>query len=155
LSLATAAALRSFIRPELVRADSACSDADELLSEVAELLARGQAGARGAEILAGLRERERLGTTAIGNGCAIPHARLARLAAPVLVVIRSVRGIDFGAPDGGAVRLFFGLGTPASSPGAHLQVLSAIARWVRVEEHRSALLAAPDAAAMAAVLESA
>jgi mannitol/fructose-specific phosphotransferase system IIA component (Ntr-type) len=138
-----------------VRTDVAVDDAEGMLGAIAALLAAGQPGAGEAEIRTALRERERLGSTAVGGGCAIPHARLARFRDPVLVVARARGEIDFGAPDGRPVRLFFGLGVPATPPGSHLAILSAIARSLRRDELRRALVEAPDAAAICAVLEAA
>ena len=127
-------------------------DADSALRELAEIIAPACPVCGVETIRRGLADRERLGSTAIGDACAIPHVRLAALRETVLAVARSEKGIDFGAADGRPVRLFFGLAVPAGAAGPHLKVLSAIARWLRDPLRRDDLLAAPDAAAMRGVL---
>ena len=147
-----APSIHSWIRPELVRSDINASDADGALREIAGILASACPVCGMDTILRGLRDRERLGSTAVGAGCAIPHLRLAALRETVLAVGRTAEGIAFGAPDGKPVRLLFGLAAPAGAASPHLKVLSAIARWLRDPQHREDLLSAPDAAAMRVVL---
>lgn len=72
--------------------------------------------------------RERLQSTGLGNGVAVPHARLEGLAAPVLAVGFSQPGIDFDAPDGEPAKLIFLLLTPADDPEVQLEILSDMAR---------------------------
>ena len=147
-----APSIRTWIRPELVRPDLRAADAEEALREMAKLLAAACPVCSVDAILRGLRDRERLGSTATGDGCAIPHVRLADLREAVLAVARSEREIEFGAPDGRPVRLFFGLAVPAGGASPHLKALAAIARWLRDPRHREDLLEAPDQAAMLGVL---
>jgi mannitol/fructose-specific phosphotransferase system IIA component (Ntr-type) len=88
-----------------------------------------------------LLARDRLDTTCLGNGVALPHARTEHVKAMVLAVGRSDTGItvdDKSEP----VRLFFMLGTPKSSPGDYLAVVSALCRLLREAATREALLAA-------------
>ena len=88
-----------------------------------------------------LLARDRLDTTCLGNGIALPHARTEHVKAMVLAVGRSDAGItvdDNSEP----VRLFFMLGTPKSSPGDYLAVVSALCRVLRESATREALLAA-------------
>ena len=67
--------------------------------------------------------RERLGSTALGNGCAIPHGRLVSLAAPAVVLLRTKSPINYDAPDGKPVRLFMTILVPTENPQAHLVLL--------------------------------
>jgi nitrogen PTS system EIIA component len=147
-----APSIRDWIRPGLVHCDLHAADADGALREIAGILASACPVCGADAIFRGLRDRERLGSTAVGGGCAIPHLRLAALRETMLAVVRSAEGIAFGAPDGRPVRLFFGLAAPAGAASPHLRVLSSIARWLRDPRHRDALLGAPDAAAMRAAL---
>ena len=105
---------------------------------IAELRARDKAGALRElvevlpvdreQALAALWERERLGSTAIGQGVAIPHARLAGLSRPVASFGRSPEGVEFDSLDGRPVHFIFCLLAPEGAPVAHLRVLARMAR---------------------------
>jgi Kef-type K+ transport system membrane component KefB/mannitol/fructose-specific phosphotransferase system IIA component (Ntr-type) len=86
--------------------------------------------------------REALMSTGIGNGMAVPHARLLNLNAPLVVIGQSRRGLDFDAPDAELVRLVFLILTPRDDQGAQLQILGSIARLVRDPQVREELFAA-------------
>ena len=88
---------------------------------------------------AAVREREELMGTGLGSGLAVPHARLANLAKPVLVFGRSVHGIEWDAPDGLPVHLIFLLLTPIADDGLQLQILAALARAMSHEDVRAQL----------------
>ncbi len=79
------------------------------------------------EILAGLLKREKIGSTAMGDGVAIPHARIAELKEAVLFVGISRQGINFSSPDGKPVQLVTLFLTPLLESGTHLKILSKIA----------------------------
>lgn len=79
------------------------------------------------EILESLRARERLGTTAFGNGVAIPHARMSQAAGAAAAFIQLDEGIDFGALDERPVDLIFALVVPEDSNEEHLHILAQIA----------------------------
>lgn len=87
-------------------------------------------------------EREELMGTAAGEGVAIPHARLAELATPRLVVGRSAAGVEWDAPDGAPVHLVFMILTPAGEDASQLNILRTVARAMRSRENREALLTA-------------
>ncbi len=105
---------------------------EDAFAELARRLA--DAGAiRDAETLERrLSERERLGSTTLGSGVAIPHLKLAGLADPIVAVGAFPAGVDFGAPDGVPVRLIFLVLSPADSPALHLQILARISRLLRL-----------------------
>jgi mannitol/fructose-specific phosphotransferase system IIA component (Ntr-type) len=88
-----------------------------------------------------LLARDRLDTTSLGNGVALPHARTEHVSEIVLAVGRSDAGIAFNQA-GELVRLFFVLGTPKSKPGEYLAVVSALCRLLRDPAIREALLGA-------------
>ncbi|MBS0661920.1 MAG: PTS sugar transporter subunit IIA [Verrucomicrobia bacterium] len=89
-----------------------------------------------------LLARDRLDTTCLGNGVALPHARTEHVRQIVLAVGRSDTGIPFDAA-GEIVKLLFVLGTPKSKPGDYLAVVSALCKLLRDPADRAALLAAP------------
>jgi mannitol/fructose-specific phosphotransferase system IIA component (Ntr-type) len=87
-----------------------------------------------------LVEREELGSTAIGQGVAIPHCKMENLDRVVMAVGLSRRGVDFESEDGKPVRLFFLIVSPADRPAAHLRSLAAISKWVKADRHVERLL---------------
>jgi mannitol/fructose-specific phosphotransferase system IIA component (Ntr-type) len=74
--------------------------------------------------------------TGIGNGLAVPHARLRGLAAPVVTVGLSTAGVDFDAPDGTPAHVIFLILTPVLDDGAQLEILADIATTFKVKEIR-------------------
>jgi len=78
-----------------------------------------------------LLERERLGSTGIGDGIAIPHGKLNDIGDLVLSFGRSIEGIDFESMDGKPVHLFFLLVAPETCAGIHLRALAKIARLLK------------------------
>ncbi|PTX91716.1 PTS sugar transporter subunit IIA [Opitutus sp. ER46] len=86
-----------------------------------------------------LLARDRLDTTSLGNGVALPHARTEHVKKIVMAVGRSESGIPFEA-NGETVRLFFMLGTPKTKPGDYLAVVSALCKLLRDPADRQALL---------------
>jgi PTS system fructose-specific IIC component len=80
------------------------------------------------ELLAAVLAREAAGSTGIGEGVAIPHARSSRVSAPLLAIGRAAAPIDFHAADGKPVTLVFLLAVPAAEPSFHLKTLAAISR---------------------------
>ncbi len=95
-----------------------------------------------------LLARERVGSTAIGEGIAVPHGKVPGLPALRASLGRSTAGIDFHSADSRPTHLFVALFSPAASPGVHLLALSRIARVFKSPSLRESLLAARDAADM-------
>lgn len=122
-----------------------------VLAELAAPVARGL-GLDAAQLAAALAAREKLSSTGVGDGVAIPHARVKGLAQLVCCLGRAREGVDFHAIDGRPVRLFLALFAPEGGAGAHLQALSRISRIFKGAGFREAALAAPDAAALRELL---
>ena len=72
--------------------------------------------------------REAAGSTGLGNGVAIPHARSPRVSTPILALGRTSRSIEFESADGKPVSLVFLLAVPMADPKVHLKVLAALSR---------------------------
>lgn len=89
-----------------------------------------------------LFEREKLGSTGIGEGIAIPHGKITRLDQLILSFGRSAVGIDFDAMDGKPVHLFFLLIAPENSAGQHLKTLAKISKMLKDGVFRTKLMAA-------------
>ena len=107
------------------------ADGREALAALASLLVDAGHIPEGTDIVSNLESREELGSTGVGNGVAIPHVRLKNLPSFRMALGRSVEGVDFNAPDGKPVHLFFLLVTPEDSPGGHLKVLARISRLMK------------------------
>jgi PTS system nitrogen regulatory IIA component len=91
--------------------------------------------------------RERMGSTGLGHGVAIPHGRIKGLKEAMGAFIRIKSPIPFEAPDGHPVNLIFVLLVPEKANDLHLQILGELAQLFSEREMRSALTSAPDAAA--------
>jgi nitrogen PTS system EIIA component len=105
---------------------------EDALSEMAAALEKAGVVRNGAEVTRRLLERERIGSTGLGAGLAIPHCKLRELADVVVAVGVSRIGIDFHAADGIPVTLVFLVLSPADAPGLHLQALARISRIIRM-----------------------
>lgn len=107
---------------------------DELAAPVAELMHIDHG-----EIVRVLTERERMGSTGIGKGIAIPHGKLGGLENLVVGFGLSRRGVDFDAIDGRASDIFFLLLSPDNSTGLHLRFLARISKTLKEENFRENL----------------
>lgn len=123
------------------------ADRDGALAELAGCIARNHRVDRDA-LFSAVLERERLGSTGIGDGIAIPHCKLRGAETFFLGFGRSEAGIDFHALDGRPVHLMFLLLAPEDTVGAHLKMLARISRILKSPATRRSLLEAADAAAI-------
>ena len=119
----------------------------ELATRAADLRGRSER-----EVLDVLMQRERLGSTGIGSGIAIPHGKLAKLERLFGLFARLDRPIDFEALDGQPVDLMFLLLAPEAAGADHLKALARVARLLRDSEVAHKLRDARDAEAIYAVL---
>ncbi len=126
--------------------DVEADDKRHLLDQAAVLLEE-QTGIERGRILDSLLARERLGSTGLGQGIAIPHGRIRGLGTPVGALLRTRAAVAFDAPDGAPVRLMFVLLVPEKSTELHLQILSELAQMLSDRAVRAELCAVPDAAA--------
>lgn len=142
--------LTELLSPDRIKVPLAASDKAGVLRELTELLAA-VAGTEPAPLLAAVLAREEVLSTGIGHGIAIPHAK-AEVSQLSVVCGSTSRGIEFDALDAEPVRLFFLLIGPESAAGEHVKALSRIARLVRRESVRDALLGAAHPAAFYQIL---
>jgi PTS system nitrogen regulatory IIA component len=119
--------ITSLLSPDRVVCCDDIGSKKRLLEELAELLGSSSQQLPQQEIYDSLLNRERLGSTGLGKGVALPHGRLASLAEPVCAFIKVDPAVDFDAADGQPVDLVFSLLVPEDSTEEHLQVLSTIA----------------------------
>ena len=119
--------ISSLISPERVTRRGGITSKKRVLEHVSELLARETARLGWEEIFDSLVNREKLGSTGLGKGVALPHGRMALLDKPVCAFLKLDRPVDFDAADNQPVDLVFALLVPENSTEEHLQVLSMIA----------------------------
>ena len=123
--------------------DSPTTSAVVALEQLAKILSI-NAGVESGHIYRALAAREAQGSTAIGSGVAVPHARLPLLDSPAVAALRSQQAIDFSAPDGVGVRIFVAVLVPESGTLEHLEILSRIAARLAQEDLRQRLLQVGD-----------
>jgi fructose-specific phosphotransferase system IIA component len=123
-----------------VRLNLVARNKEEAITEMAELLVEAGKIADSTSLIHALTKRERMVSTGIGEGIAIPHAMLAEVHETVLALGRKKEGLSFGALDRKPVRLIFLLVGPENQATTHLQVLSRLARFLRDPGFRDMLL---------------
>ncbi len=136
--------LLQLIGPDRIFTGLRAEDAKSALRQVAELIAPA-AGIDAKTIHEALLEREKLGSTSIGDGFAIPHCKCQGMDEIVVAVARLEEPVGFGGPADEPVRCLFVVLSPPDQPAAHLQVLSQIARVLKRREVRRRLLEAESA----------
>ena len=147
-------AIGELIGPDQVVVGLRVADKAQLLSE----LSRRAAAALSLEqpaLLRALQAREQLGSTGLGRGFALPHARLQQLPRIYALLARLGRPIDYEAVDDKPVDLVVLLLTPESAASQHLATLAALSRPFRDEAFVQQVRKAPDAAALHRVLAGA
>ncbi|MBL8514530.1 MAG: PTS sugar transporter subunit IIA [Betaproteobacteria bacterium] len=105
-----------------------------------------------AAVFDALMARERLGSTGLGLGVAIPHGRIRQLRDVIAIFVRPTVAIPFDAPDGQPVELVFAMLVPEHANEQHLSLLSELAQMFGDDAFRETLLRAPDAPALHALL---
>jgi PTS system nitrogen regulatory IIA component len=118
------------------------------LFEQAGLLFENQHGVARSAVFDSLFAREKLGSTGLGQGVAIPHGRIKGLKEALCAFIRLAQPVPFDAPDGNPVSLAFVLLVPEQATERHLQVLSELAQMFSDKSLREAMGRAPDAGAL-------
>lgn len=121
---------------KLILSDLTSKTKKSVLEELVSHLAQNEKKVHQEELLKALLEREKLGSTGINDGVAIPHGKLKNIDNLLAVFGRSREGVDFGALDGKPSHLFFLLVAPESSAGAHLKALARISRIAKSEIFR-------------------
>ncbi|MDO5603837.1 MAG: PTS sugar transporter subunit IIA [Paracoccus sp. (in: a-proteobacteria)] len=145
--------LSTIVRPGAVRVYPQASSKKRLFQDIAELA--GQVyGLDISQTLDALQERESLGPTGVGNGVALPHARLHGLNEVVGVFVKLDKPLGFDAVDRQPVDLILALFAPKGSGVDHLKALALVSRTLRDSDLRDKLRANSDPAALHAILSS-
>ncbi|HZP44346.1 MAG TPA: PTS sugar transporter subunit IIA [Candidatus Binataceae bacterium] len=138
--------IAEILAPQYVIAELTAETKPQILLELAKRLAEGQKQVSLNDLKAVLSERERLGSTAIGDGIAIPHGKVPGIQQIVGTFGRSTKGVDFDSLDGKPTHLFFLLVAPEDSASLHLKALARVSRLFRDNAFRENLMKAKDAA---------
>jgi PTS system nitrogen regulatory IIA component len=145
--------LSEFLRPDFVVPRLAGRDVEGVIGEVSACA--GAADVAPEEIVAlKLLEREKLHTTVMGSGLAIPHATVPGLTEPVIGVALAGEPIAFGPEDADPVRVFIVLLSPPGSEREHVKLLARICRLMRHDRFVDQLEAAEDASGIIRVIEA-
>jgi PTS system nitrogen regulatory IIA component len=135
--------ITELLEPSAVVPDITATTKPAVLEELARTLVPGPEGLDLDTVVEVLMERERLGSTGIGDSVAIPHGKLANLTGLKLAFGRSLKGVDFNSVDGKPSHLFFLLLAPINSAGLHLKALAMISRMLMSVSFRENLMQAP------------
>lgn len=139
--------IAELLTPDRVVCDVGVGSKKRVLELLSSLMADVAPGLTEREIFNGLLARERLGSTGLGKGIAIPHGRFEHVDSAVGAVIKLTKGVDFDSVDGESVDLVFALMVPKEATDEHLQLLASLAEMFSSAEFLTQLreAASPDA----------
>ena len=142
--------LKRLLQPQNVLVNVPANCKRDVLQKLSQLGAEAS-GLSQEDILSTLSEREKLGSTGIGGGIAIPHGKLRGVDAMTAVLIQLDHPVDFDSVDDEPVDLLFLLLAPEDANALHLKALSKVARLMRSQEVRNAMRGANSAEALYAI----
>ena len=145
--------MSQLLKKELIKLEIDSRDKESAIKELAELMRNSSEVADADLFLHDVYEREQLGSTGVGEGIALPHARSEGMQKLIIVFGRSTKGIDFNALDANPVQLIFLIGTPKDDVGNYLKTLAHLSRLLKKEYFRKKLLAAASCDEVLAVFE--
>ena len=145
--------IATLLRPENIVVDLDASSKKRVFEQAGLLFENNQQLAR-STVYDALFAREKLGSTALGLGVAIPHGRIKGLKSAVGAFLRLATPVPFDAPDGVSVQLVFVLLVPQSANEQHLQLLSELAQMFSEKAFREKLQTAPDRTALLALFSA-
>ena len=134
--------LRELLEEDSIISDLKAKNKIGVLEELVEALRQFHPSVDKNGLVKVLLERERLGSTGIGDGVAIPHGKFHALTQPVISFGRSRKGLEFESVDGEPAYLFFLLVAPENSASVHLKALAKIAKILKNSSFRKTLMEA-------------
>ncbi len=120
--------IKDILLPVCIEVSSEVTSKKAALQRLASLLAKGFPEINPAQVFDTLIARERLGSTGLGAGVAIPHGRVATATRAIGAFISTAEGIDYDAIDNGEVDLLFALIVPENATDTHLEILAQLAQ---------------------------
>lgn len=145
--------LSEYIDQNLIFADFRPDDKSGLLEKFANAASEQLPGISAGQLHRKLAQREEAGSTGIGHGVAVPHARIDGLEKTVCLLFIVSEGVDFDSIDRQAVRVVFLLISPPTETGLHIKLLARIARIVKSKEFVEAVAASSDPAVLFELIE--
>ena len=134
--------LKDILEQNLIIPNLIAEDKKGVLAELASVIASSYKSLNASYLEKVLLEREKLGSTGIGDGIAIPHGKLKDIDKPIIVFGRSKKGVDFEAIDKEKCSIFFLLFVPDNDSGLHLKLLARISRLLKDASFRKRLVEA-------------
>lgn len=132
--------LEQMLKKEYLNGNLQAKNKTEALSELSEIVIKGSLNLNKLNIYDALLQREKLGSTGIGDGVAIPHGKISSLEQVIVAFGRSKNGVAFDSIDGKPVHIFFLLLAPENSTSQHLKTLAKICRMLKTGNFRQRLL---------------
>jgi PTS system nitrogen regulatory IIA component len=127
--------LHSNLKPDLININCKKSNTEDILKEIIHSLKQKERISNDKHILEKLIEREKLGSTSIGNHTAVPHTKIKELKEPILFIGVSKKGIQYHHSDKELVHLIILILSPNDAPIIHLQFLAAAASFIKKSNH--------------------
>ena len=134
--------ISEIFNPQLIISNLKAHDKKGVLEELSQKITEQNPSLNKRSLLQVLLEREKLGSTGIGDGIALPHGKLAELSNLLISFGRSINGLDFDSIDEQPAYLFFLLLAPENSAGMHLTALAKISRMLKDGNFRQRLMGA-------------
>jgi len=119
--------IAELVSPAHVACRGNANSKKRVLELLSDLIAKDEPGLTQLDVYGSFLNRERLGSTALGHGVAIPHGRMSNITKPVGAFLQLKQGVDYEAPDSEPVSLFFALLVPEECTGQHLDILAQLA----------------------------
>lgn len=123
--------LQNLLAPDMIIEELKARDRDGALREMVDFLRRKKRVLKDKELYEKLLQREQLGSTAIGEGVAIPHCKMKEVKNSIVLLAISRKSVDFQSLDGKPSYVFFLVVSSPDNPSLNLQILAAIAHLVR------------------------
>lgn len=123
--------IHNLLMQDMIILDLESQDREGVLKEMVDYLKKREQITKEKELYERLLQREQLGSTAIGDGVAIPHCKLKGTKNPIILLALSKTGVDFHSLDGNPSHVFFLVVSSPDNPSLNLQILAAIAHLVR------------------------
>jgi len=131
--------IMDFLCPDAITIDLKAQNKKDAISELVEMLTKAKKIKKTSDVIETVLEREKLGSTGIGQGVAIPHGKTDAVPEQIGALGISQRGVEFNALDGEPVHLIFFLVGPVEVAGQHLKALSRISRLFKDKFFRQSL----------------
>ncbi|MDD5298859.1 MAG: PTS IIA-like nitrogen regulatory protein PtsN [Gallionella sp.] len=139
--------ISKILLPDNILLDTESTSKKRVFERVGLLFENNQQIAR-SQVFDSLFTREKLGSTGLGQGVAIPHGRIAKLRDATAAFVKTSHPIPFDAPDGQPVNMIFVLLVPERATDLHLQILGELAQMFSDQQFRNRLLACEDSASI-------